>query len=63
MTTMRDKKRPHRAEPRDPNEGEGSRTAARGYDEKATAAASDKKHVEKAAEDAKRALEGPPAKG
>ena len=41
------------------NEGEGSRSASRRYDEGAEKAASDPKHVAEAAEKAKRDLEGP----
>jgi hypothetical protein len=41
------------------NEGEGSRSAARRYDQGAEKAASDPKHVAEAAEKAKRELEGP----
>ncbi len=41
------------------NEGEGSRTGARRYDQKAEHAAKDGKHVEQLAEKAKKALEGP----
>lgn len=53
------------AKPQDPelqNEGEGSRTAARRYDEEVTRAAKDEAHVRKAAEDAEKALEGPEGK-
>lgn len=41
------------------NEGEGSRSASRRYDEGAEKAARDPKHVAEAAEKAKRELEGP----
>ncbi|HSY21089.1 MAG TPA: hypothetical protein VK841_03195 [Polyangiaceae bacterium] len=41
------------------NEGEGSRSASRRYDEGAEKAAKDPKHVAEAAEKAKRDLEGP----
>jgi hypothetical protein len=41
------------------NEGEGSRSASRRYDEAAEKAAQDPKHVAEAAEKAKRDLEGP----
>jgi hypothetical protein len=50
------------ATPGDPelqNEGEGSRTAARRYDEKAQRAAKDDQQVEKLAKDAAQALDGP----
>ncbi len=46
----------------EPNEGEGSRTAARGYDEKVTRAARDARHVKEAAEKAKKALDEPEGK-
>ncbi|MDP9036321.1 MAG: hypothetical protein M3O50_16090 [Myxococcota bacterium] len=48
--------------PTDPelqNEGEGSRSGARRYDEKAERAAKDEKRVAELAEKAKKALEGP----
>jgi hypothetical protein len=51
-----------KGERRDPelqNEGEGSRTAARRYDEAATRTAADPKHVKEAADKAKKALDGP----
>lgn len=41
-----------------PNEGEGSRSAARAYDEKVTRAARDAQHMKEAAEKAEKALEG-----
>ena len=41
------------------NEGEGSRSASRRYDQGAEKAAQDPKHVAEAAEKAKRELEGP----
>ena len=41
------------------NEGEGSRSASRRYDEGAEKAARDPKHIAEAAEKAKRELEGP----
>ncbi|HEX8793661.1 MAG TPA: hypothetical protein VF765_22110 [Polyangiaceae bacterium] len=41
-----------------PNEGEGSRSAARAYDEKVTRAARDAQHMKEAAEKAAKALEG-----
>lgn len=41
------------------NEGEGSRSASRRYDEGAEKAARDPEHVAEAAEKAKRELEGP----
>ncbi len=47
---------------RDPelqNEGEGSRSGARRYDQAAEKAAENPDHVKKAAEEAKKALEGP----
>jgi hypothetical protein len=40
------------------NEGEGNKTAARHYNEKATAFAKDDKRVKDAAQDAKTALDG-----
>jgi hypothetical protein len=46
-------------ESQQPNEGEGSRSAARRYNEGATRTASDPQHVKEAAEKAKRALDGP----
>jgi hypothetical protein len=52
----------NKSDRRDPelqNEGEGSRTAARRYDEAATRTASDAKHVKEAADKAKDALDGP----
>ncbi|MDP9150267.1 MAG: hypothetical protein M3O36_10050 [Myxococcota bacterium] len=52
--------------PTDPelqNEGEGSRSGARRYDEKAERAAKDGKHVDELAEKAKKALEGPEGDG
>ncbi len=45
-----------------PNEGEGSRSAARAYDQKVTRAARDAQHVKEAAEKAEKALEGAEAK-
>jgi hypothetical protein len=41
------------------NEGEGSRTAARRYDEHVESATRDEKHVEELAKEAEQALEGP----
>jgi hypothetical protein len=41
------------------NEGEGSRSAAHRYNEGATRTAADPAHVKEAAEEAKKALEGP----
>ena len=41
-----------------PNEGEGSRSAARAYDEKVTRAVRDAQHIKEAAEKAAKALEG-----
>lgn len=40
------------------NEGEGNKTAARNYNEKATAFAKDDKRVQEAANDAKKAVSG-----
>ncbi|HEX3771967.1 MAG TPA: hypothetical protein VHV30_13920 [Polyangiaceae bacterium] len=40
------------------NEGEGSRSGARRYDEGASKTANDPEHVRKAAEEARKALEG-----
>jgi hypothetical protein len=53
-----DNKHKRAADPELKNEGEGSRTAARRYDEKATQAAEDDEHVKEAAEAAEEALEG-----
>jgi hypothetical protein len=46
------------ADPELQNEGEGSRTATRRYDQGAEQAAKDVGHVKKAADAAKKALEG-----
>jgi hypothetical protein len=51
------------ADPELKNEGEGSRTATRRYDQGAEQAAKDPEHVKKAAEDAQKALEGSEGKG
>lgn len=60
MTQANEEKDPQEtAETGEPNEGEGSRTAARAYDKKVTEAAKDEEHVRDAAEEAKEALEGP----
>jgi hypothetical protein len=68
------KKEPPMPEPTDPdsrdsaqpdpqaNEGEGSRSAARRYNEGATRTAADPQHVKEAAEKAKKALDGPEGK-
>jgi hypothetical protein len=50
------------ADPELQNEGEGSRSAARRYDQAAQDAAKDPEHVKKAAEAAERALKGPAGK-
>jgi hypothetical protein len=52
--------------PTDPelrNEGEGSRSATRRYDQAAEQAAKDPEHVKKAAQEAAEALKGPEGKG
>ncbi len=54
------KKKP--ADPQLQNEGEGSRSAARGYDKGAEQAAKDPEHVKKAAQKAAEALQGPEGK-
>jgi hypothetical protein len=46
-------------DPKQKNEGEGNKTAARHYNEKTEAFASDKDRVAKAAEEAKQARSGP----
>jgi hypothetical protein len=58
MSKKPETKKPH-ADPELANEGEGSRTAARRYDEAVEKAAKDPEHVKKAAEAARKALEGP----
>jgi len=50
------------ADPELQNEGEGSRTATRRYDQAAEQAAKDPAHVKKAADEAEKALEGPGGK-
>jgi hypothetical protein len=47
------------ADPELQNEGEGSRTATRRYDQGAEQAARDVERVKKAADEAEKALEGP----
>lgn len=59
MTTAHPKKP---ADPELQNEGEGSRSAARRYDKGAEQTAEDPEHVKKAAEAARKALEGPEGK-
>jgi hypothetical protein len=54
-----DESRDAAGSPSEPNEGEGSRTAARRYDEGAERAASDPKRVEELANKAREALDGP----
>jgi hypothetical protein len=50
-----------KADPELQNEGEGSRTATRRYDEGVEQAAKDPAHVKKAGQAAEKALEGPQA--
>lgn len=57
-----DPKKPQNADPELQNEGEGSRTGTRRYDEGAEKAAKDPAHVKKAAQAAADALEGPEGK-
>jgi hypothetical protein len=60
MSQKADPKKP--SSPELQNEGEGSRSAARRYDEGAEHAAKDPQHVKKAGQKAAEALEGPEAK-
>ncbi len=53
------KKAPAPADPELQNEGEGSRSGARRYDQGAEKAAKDPEHVKKAAQAAEKALKGP----
>jgi hypothetical protein len=48
-----------RTDPELQNEGEGSRTATRRYDERAEQAAKNPRNVQKLADEARKALEGP----
>lgn len=63
MSQQKQERQKHPVDPQTglPNEGEGSRSAARAYDQKATRAARDARHVEEAGEKAEKALEGPEA--
>ena len=58
MPEQKQQKQPTDPETGLPNEGEGSRSAARAYDEKVTRAARDAQHMKEAAEKAAKALEG-----
>lgn len=63
MSEQKEQQKPTATEEKDPqtglpNEGEGSRSAARAYDQKATRAARDAQHMKEAAEKAAKALEG-----
>ncbi len=65
MSTKRDRKHANQepsVDAKTGNEGEGSRTAARSYNEQVAATARDATRVKKAAEEAKKAVEGPEGK-